>query len=71
MRREWPQVCSTDGKSNCSPTEFWRLRINTGPERNKDQERIEKLQQKIRLKDEVLAELMVEHVALKKELGEL
>lgn len=41
------------------------------PERGKEQQRIEKLEQKIRQKDEVLAELMVEHVALKKELGEL
>jgi len=41
------------------------------PERNKEQQRIEKLEQKIRQKDEVLAELMAEHVSLKKELGEL
>lgn len=33
--------------------------------------RIEKLQQKLQLKNEVLAELMEEHVQLKKELGEL
>lgn len=36
-----------------------------------EQERIEKLERKIRQKDEVLAELMAEHVALKKEFGEL
>jgi transposase len=41
------------------------------PERNQDQQRIEKLEQKIRQKDEVLAELMAEHIALKKEFGEL
>jgi transposase len=41
------------------------------PERNHDQQRIEKLEQKIRQKDEVLAELMAEHIALKKEFGEL
>jgi transposase-like protein len=41
------------------------------PERKQDQQRIEKLESKIRQKDEVLAELMAEHVALKKELGEL
>ena len=29
------------------------------------------LQKKIQTKDEVLAELMAEHVALKKEIGEL
>ncbi|MBV8055478.1 MAG: transposase [Deltaproteobacteria bacterium] len=42
-----------------------------GPERHPEQQRIEKLEQKIRQKDEVLAELMAEHVALKKEFGEL
>jgi transposase len=41
------------------------------PERSHDQQRIEKLEQKIQQKNEVLAELMTEHVALKKELGEL
>lgn len=41
------------------------------PEKGKDQQRIEKLEQRMRQKDEVLAELMMEHVALKKELGEL
>ena len=36
-----------------------------------DQERIAYLQKKIQTKDEVLAELMAEHVALKKNIGEL
>ena len=36
-----------------------------------EQERIEFLEKKIQRKDEVLAELMEEHVALKKELGAL
>ena len=36
-----------------------------------EQERIEFLEKKIQRKDEVLAELMAEHIALKKELGEL
>src|SRR6266513_1247220 len=36
-----------------------------------EQERIEFLQKKIQRKDEVLAELMAEHIALKKNLGEL
>jgi hypothetical protein len=35
------------------------------------QERIEYLEKKIQRKDEVLAELMGEHIALKKSLGEL
>jgi transposase-like protein len=36
-----------------------------------EQERIAYLEQKIQTKDEVLAELMAEHVALKKRVGEL
>ena len=36
-----------------------------------EQERIAYLQKKIQTKDEVLAELMAEHVALKKDIGEL
>ena len=35
-----------------------------------EQERIEYLERKLQRKDEVLAELMEEHVALKKSLGE-
>jgi transposase-like protein len=40
-------------------------------ERHPEQQKIEKLEQKIRQKDEVLAELMAEHISLKKEFGEL
>jgi transposase-like protein len=36
-----------------------------------EQERIEYLEKKIQTKDEVLAELMAEHVALKKSIGEI
>jgi transposase-like protein len=36
-----------------------------------EQERIAYLEKKIQTKDEVLAELMAEHVTLKKEIGEL
>ena len=36
-----------------------------------ERDRIELLEKKIQRKDEVLAELMSEHIALKKELGEL
>ena len=39
--------------------------------RQPEQERIARLEKKIQIKDEVLAELMAEHVALKKSLGEL
>jgi transposase len=41
------------------------------PNHSADQERIACLEKKIQTKDKVLAELMVEHVALKKTLGEL
>ena len=44
-----------------------KVRANQQPE----QERIEYLTKKIQTKDEVLAELMAEHVALKKSLGEI
>ena len=39
--------------------------------RQPEQERIGYLEKKIQTKDEVLAELMAEHIALKKSLGEL
>ncbi|MBL8178433.1 MAG: transposase [Bryobacterales bacterium] len=39
--------------------------------RSAEQERISYMEKKIQTKDEVLAELMAEHVALKKEIGEL
>jgi len=41
------------------------------PNHQAEQERIDYLEKKIQTKDEVLAELMAEHVALKKDLGEL
>ncbi len=39
--------------------------------RQPEQERIERLEKKIQTKDEVLSELMAEHIALKNALGEL
>ena len=45
-------------------------RVN-GRKAKAESERIEYLETKLRKKDEVLGELMEEHVALKKELGEL
>ena len=43
-----------------------------GPKNHQpEQERIAYLEKKVQTKDEVLAELMAEHVALKKRLGEL
>src|SRR6266436_515052 len=41
------------------------------PNHSADQERIACLEKKIQAKDEVLAELMAEHVALKKDIGAL
>ncbi len=41
------------------------------PNHSAEEERIACLQKKIQTKDQVLAELMAEHVALKKEIGEL
>jgi transposase len=41
------------------------------PDHQAEQQRIEFLEKKIQTKDEVLAELMAEHMALKKSLGEL
>ena len=43
---------------------------SNGKKSNAEAERIEFLESKLRKKDEVLGELMEEHVALKKELGE-
>src|SRR4029434_5757187 len=40
------------------------------PDQRAEKERVEFLEKKIQRKDEVLAELMGEYVALKKELGE-
>ena len=41
------------------------------PDYQAEQQRIEFLEKKIQTKDEVLAELMAEHIALKKSLGDL
>lgn len=43
----------------------------TNTNHSADQERIAYLQKRIQTKDEVLAELMAEHIALKKDIGEL
>ena len=70
-------------EASLSPTQFytWQEQLFSNgsaalvskrvPERNKDQERIEKLENKLRQKDEVIAELLTEHIALKKEFGDL
>jgi hypothetical protein len=61
---------STAGRRNSSRTgaAFEQKRPTN---HSADQERIAYLQKKIQTKDEVLAELMAEHVALKKDIGEL
>ena len=65
------------------PTAFYRwlkeffenganaFRHDSDGERRRDQERIAALEAKLKSKTEVLSELMEEHVALKKSLGEL
>ena len=69
--------------ASLSPTQFyaWQEQLFTNgglamvskrvPERTKDLERIEKLEGRLRKKDEVIAELLTEHIALKKEFGDL
>jgi transposase len=47
------------------------FQTKTRPNQQPDQQRIEYLEKKIQTKDEVLAELMAEHIALKKSVGEL
>jgi transposase-like protein len=44
---------------------------SNGKKGRAEERKIEALEAKLRLKDEVLSELMEEHVALKKSLGEL
>lgn len=73
-------VCDDHG---LNPTVFYRWqkelfegghlvfeRHGTDPVARKAAERIEKLESKLRQKDEVLGELMVEYVAVKKTLGD-
>ncbi len=61
---------STAGRKSSLKTEPLPSRPTTATVAS-PQERIERLEKKIRTKDEVLAELMAEHIALKKSLGEL
>ena len=70
-------------KHGLQPTVFYRwqkeffengataFHPKAGPKHSVEQERIDYLEKKIQIKDEVLAELMAEYVALKKTLGEL
>lgn len=73
-------VCEAAG---VQPTQFyqWQKQFfengaaaferNGSAKADASQERIAALEAKLRRKDEVLGELMEEHIALKKELGEL
>ncbi len=70
-------------ESGVQPTQFYRwqkeffengaaaFERKTRSNQQAEQERIVYLEKKLQTKDEVLAELMAEHVALKKSLGEL
>ena len=49
----------------------FQLRGRPRHQAEEKQKRIEFLEKKVQTKDEVLAELMAEHIALKKSLGEL
>ena len=74
------KLCDEQG---LQPTVFYRwqkeffengaavFQTKSRADQHAEQERIEFLEKKIQRKDEVLAELMAEHIALKKELGEL
>jgi transposase-like protein len=44
---------------------------DTSRQKRKEEQRIEQLEAKLRRKNEVLSELMEEHIQLKKELGDL
>jgi transposase-like protein len=74
------KLCEETG---LQPTQFYRwqkelfengtaaFERKTRSNHQAEQERIAYLEKKVQTKDEVLAELMAEHVALKKSLGEL
>lgn len=74
------QVCE---KHRLAPTVFYRwqkqlfengaaaLERQSNKRSTRQEEQILKLEAKLKKKDEVLGELMEEHIALKKELGEL
>ena len=65
---------STPGSSRCStkPSVLWSVRLGGHPACERLQAKlVEQLQAKLVKKNEVIAELMQEHVQLKKELGEL
>ncbi len=70
-------------KYQLQPTVFYRwqkeffengaaaFKKNNSRQKNAEERRIEKLEAKLQVKNEVLSELMEEHIQLKKDLGEL
>jgi hypothetical protein len=62
---------STAGRRHSSRTAAAVFEQKARPNHSADQERIAYLEKKIQTKDEVLGELMAEHAALRKTLGEL
>jgi transposase-like protein len=74
------ELCDKEG---IQPTQFyqWQKQFfengaaaferQDGKKARREAERVQVLEAKLRKKDEVLAELMEEHVALKKSLGEI
>ncbi len=61
--------CCTVGKRELFENGPAAFQHKSRPHHQAEQERIEYLEKKIQTKDEVLAELMAEHIALKKSLG--
>ena len=62
---------SSAGRRSSSRTGAAAFQQKARPNHSAEQERVTYLEKKIQTKDEVLAQLMAEHVALKKTLGEL
>jgi len=86
LRRHWVEkvpVSTLCDEAKIQPTVFYRwqeklfksaeavFQRGVTSQQTEQQARVEKLEQKMRQKDEVIAELMTEHVALKKANGEL
>ena len=67
----YSQRCSTTGKKSSSRTEPPPSRPKGRADQQAEQERIAYLEKQVQRKDEVLAELMGEHIALKTNLGTL
>lgn len=63
---QWQKIFFENGEAA-----FQRKTQNKRNKPNQDQKRIEALEQKLQRRNEVVAELLEEHVQLKKEIGEL